>query len=39
MKKEIETITINQEEMKNTTSEVKNTLEEIQAGCMKQRIE
>ena len=39
MKKEIETINKGQEEMKNTISEVKNTVEGIKAHLMKQRIE
>ena len=38
MKKEIETINKGQEEMKNTISELKNTVEGIQSNLMKQRI-
>ena len=38
MKKEIETINKGQEEMKNAISELKNTVEGIKAGSMKQRI-
>ena len=37
MKKEIETINKGQEEMKNTISELKNTVEGIKADLMKQR--
>ena len=39
MKKEIEMINKGQEEMKNTISELKNTVEGPKAGSMKQRIE
>ena len=39
MKKEIETINMGQEEIKNTISELKNTVEAIKADWMKQRIE
>ena len=39
MKKEIETINKNQEDMKNTISEIKTTLEGITTGWMKQRTE
>ena len=39
MKKEIETINKGQEEMKNAISELKNTVEGIKAGSMKQMIE
>ena len=38
MKKEIYTINKGQEEMKNTISELKNTVEGIKADLMKQRI-
>ena len=38
MKKEIETINKGQEEMKNTISELKNTVEGSKADLMKQRI-
>ena len=38
MKKEIEMINKGQEEMKNTISELKNTVEGTKAGSMKQRI-
>ena len=38
MKKEIQTINKGQEEMKNTITELKNTVEGIKAGSMKQRI-
>ena len=39
MKKEIETINKNQEEMNNKISDIKNTLEGITTGWMKQRTE
>ena len=39
MKKEIETINKNQEEMNHNTSEIKTHQKESQAGWMKQRIE
>ena len=39
MKKEIETINKGQDEMKNTISELKNTVEGNKRGSMKQRIE
>ena len=38
MKKEIETINKGQEKMKNTLSELKNALDGIKVGSMKQRI-
>ena len=38
MKKEIETFNKGQEEMKNTTSELRNTVEGTKADLMKQRI-
>ena len=38
MKKEIETINKGQEEMKNTISELKNTVEGIKADLLKERI-
>ena len=38
MKREIETINKGQEEMKNTISELKNTVEGIKSNLMKQRI-
>ena len=39
MKREIETINKNQEEMNNKMSEIKNTLEGNRASWMKERME